>query len=103
VLVEASKAADRILPERRACGWGPRAQSDDSKSEQVRQCMDLQHCLHWLHAVAPTHLKPRHVRCIVHHSHQLPTLLVHLACDGGAVGPKVESSEARVCGVVIHD
>jgi hypothetical protein len=37
-------------------GWDPSAQRDDSKSEQVRQCMDLRHCLHWLHAVAPTHL-----------------------------------------------
>jgi hypothetical protein len=31
------------------------AQSDDSKSEQVRQCVDLQHYLHWLH-LEPTHL-----------------------------------------------
>jgi hypothetical protein len=26
--------------------WDPSAQSGDNKSEQVRQCMDLQHCLH---------------------------------------------------------
>jgi hypothetical protein len=26
--------------------WDPSAQSGDSKSEQSRQCMDLQHCLH---------------------------------------------------------
>ena len=35
-------------------GWDPCAQSDGSKSEQVRQCMDLQHSLHWLH-LGPTH------------------------------------------------
>jgi hypothetical protein len=32
----------------------PSAQRDDSKSEQAMQCMDLQHCLHWLH-LGPTH------------------------------------------------
>jgi hypothetical protein len=36
-------------------GWDPSAVSDDSKSEQVKQCMDLVHCLHWLH-LEPTHL-----------------------------------------------
>jgi hypothetical protein len=30
-------------------GWDPGAQSDDSKSEQVTQCMNLEHCLHRLH------------------------------------------------------
>jgi hypothetical protein len=44
------------------CGWDPSRESDnsksepsESKSEQVRQCMDLEHCLHWLH-LEPTHL-----------------------------------------------
>jgi hypothetical protein len=39
-------------------GWDPRAESNGSKSEQVRQCMDLQHCLHWLHLepLSITHL-----------------------------------------------
>jgi hypothetical protein len=36
-------------------GWDPSAQSEGSKSEQVRQRMDLEHCLHWLH-LEPTHL-----------------------------------------------
>jgi hypothetical protein len=36
-------------------GWDPSEQNEENKSEQVRQCMDLEHCLHWLHAVAPTH------------------------------------------------
>jgi hypothetical protein len=49
-------------------GWDPSAQSEENKSEQVRQCMDLSeqvrqcmdlqhclHCLHWLH-LEPTHL-----------------------------------------------
>jgi hypothetical protein len=31
-------------------------------SAQVMQCMDLAHCLHWLHAVAPTHLVCKHLR-----------------------------------------
>jgi hypothetical protein len=30
-------------------GWDPSAQSGDSKSEQVIQCVDLEHCPHWLH------------------------------------------------------
>jgi hypothetical protein len=34
----------------------PSAQSEGIKSAQVRQCMDRKHCLHWLHAVSPTHL-----------------------------------------------
>jgi hypothetical protein len=36
------------------CGWDPSAQSGGSKSEQVKQCMDPEHCLHWLH-LEPTH------------------------------------------------
>jgi hypothetical protein len=35
-------------------GWDPIAQSEGSKSEQVKQCMNLQHCLHQLH-LEPTH------------------------------------------------
>jgi hypothetical protein len=35
------------------CGWDPSAQSDGSKSEQARHCMDLQHCLHWLRLALP--------------------------------------------------
>jgi hypothetical protein len=30
-------------------GWDPSGESDGSKSEQVKQCMDLEQCLHWLH------------------------------------------------------
>jgi hypothetical protein len=30
-------------------GWGPSAESDDSKTKQVKCCLGLQHCLHWLH------------------------------------------------------
>jgi hypothetical protein len=37
-----------------AGGWGPSGGSDISKSEQVKQCMNLDHCLHWLH-LEPTH------------------------------------------------
>jgi hypothetical protein len=37
------------------CGWVPSGESDSSKSEQVKECMDLEHCLHWLH-LEPTHL-----------------------------------------------
>jgi hypothetical protein len=36
-------------------GWDPSAQSEESKSEQARQCMDVEHCLHWLH-LEPTPL-----------------------------------------------
>jgi hypothetical protein len=36
-------------------GRDPSAESDNSKSEQVEQCMDLEHRLHWLH-LDPTHL-----------------------------------------------
>jgi hypothetical protein len=35
-------------------GWDPSAESDNSKSEQVKNCMDLEHCLHLLH-LEPTH------------------------------------------------
>jgi hypothetical protein len=39
-------------------GWDPSGESDNNnKSEQVKQCMDLRHCLHWLH-LEPTHLPP---------------------------------------------
>jgi hypothetical protein len=37
------------------CGWDPRAQSGDSKSEQAKHCMDLGHGLHWLHLEPLTH------------------------------------------------
>jgi hypothetical protein len=37
------------------CGWDPSAQSDNNKSEQVKQCMDLRQCLNLLH-LEPTHL-----------------------------------------------
>jgi hypothetical protein len=33
-------------------GWDPSAESDGSKSEQVKQCMDLAHFIHWLHLKA---------------------------------------------------
>jgi hypothetical protein len=37
------------------CGrWDPSEENEENKSEQVRQCMDLEHCLHWLH-LEPTH------------------------------------------------
>ena len=59
--------------------WDPSAQSDSNKSEQVKQCMDLKHCLHWLHAVAPTHLvqlmrsRPsHHVHFLCHPVHLSP-------------------------------
>jgi hypothetical protein len=39
--------------------WNPSAQSDDSKSEQVKHCIHLQHSLHWLH-LEPTHLSLPH-------------------------------------------
>jgi hypothetical protein len=48
----ASDGASGVTPD----GWNPSAQRDDSTSEQARQCMDLQHCLHWLH-FEPTHLQ----------------------------------------------
>jgi hypothetical protein len=35
-------------------GWDPSGESEESKPEQVRQCMDLEHCLHSLH-LEPTH------------------------------------------------
>jgi hypothetical protein len=35
--------------------WDPSAHSGNSNSERVRQCIDLEHCLHWLH-LEPTHL-----------------------------------------------
>jgi hypothetical protein len=36
-------------------GWEPSEESVSSKSGRASQCMDLQHCLHWLH-LEPTHL-----------------------------------------------
>jgi hypothetical protein len=36
-------------------GWDPSAQSDDSRSEQVKRCMDLKHCVSFLH-LEPAHL-----------------------------------------------
>jgi hypothetical protein len=36
-------------------GWDPSGESEERKSEQARQCMDLEHSLHWLH-LEPTHL-----------------------------------------------
>jgi hypothetical protein len=36
-------------------GWVPSVQSEESKSEQDKECMDLKHCMHWLH-LEPTHL-----------------------------------------------
>jgi hypothetical protein len=35
-------------------GCDPRAESGGSKLAQARQCMDLEHCLHWLHFDEPT-------------------------------------------------
>jgi hypothetical protein len=46
---------EAVVPCNGTGGWDPSAQSEGSKSEQARQCMDLQHCLHWLH-LGPTHL-----------------------------------------------
>jgi hypothetical protein len=37
-------------------GWVRSRESDSSRSEQVKQCMDLQHCPHWLN-LEPTHPK----------------------------------------------
>jgi hypothetical protein len=48
-------------PTRRPGGWDPSAESDNSKSEQVKHCMDLEHCMHWLH-LEPTHLLHTHAR-----------------------------------------
>jgi hypothetical protein len=45
---------------RRPYGWDPSAHSGESKPEQVRQCMALEHCLHWLH-LEPTHLVHREI------------------------------------------
>jgi hypothetical protein len=36
--------------------WDPSGESSNSKSEQVKQCMDLEHCLHCLH-LELTHLE----------------------------------------------
>jgi hypothetical protein len=36
-------------------GWDPSVQSGGSMSEQVKKCINLEHCLHWLH-LEPTHL-----------------------------------------------
>jgi hypothetical protein len=38
-----------------SCGCDPSAQSGNGKSEQVKQRMDLEHCLHWLR-LEPAHL-----------------------------------------------
>jgi hypothetical protein len=40
-----------------ACSWDPSGESDDSKLEQVKYCIDLVlvHCVHWLH-LELTHL-----------------------------------------------
>jgi hypothetical protein len=39
-------------------GWDPSAQSEESKSEQVKHCIDLVHCVHGAHwlDLEPTHL-----------------------------------------------
>jgi hypothetical protein len=47
------------------CGWDPSAHSGESKPKQVRQCMALEHCLHWLH------LEPAHLGQV---DHPLPAL-----------------------------
>jgi hypothetical protein len=39
-----------------ACGSNSSAQSDGSKPEQVRRCMDLERCLHRIH-LEPTDSK----------------------------------------------
>jgi hypothetical protein len=50
-------------------------QSDCSKSEQVRQCMGLQHCLHWQHfGLHWLHFEPIH-------------LLYYTVCTGYTLGP----------------
>jgi hypothetical protein len=51
----------------RPCGWDPSAQSAESKSEQARQCMDLEyylHCLHCLHCLHWLHLEPTHLALV---------------------------------------
>jgi hypothetical protein len=52
-----------------ACRWDASAQSEVSKSELVRQCIDLQHCLHWLY-LEPTHhvLAEAFMRILVVHT-----------------------------------
>jgi hypothetical protein len=57
-------------------GWDPRAESVNSKSEQVKQGVDLDHCLHWLH-LEPTYLL---YYCCMHWLHLEP--LTHLLCEG---------------------
>jgi hypothetical protein len=56
----------------------PSAQSGGSKSEQVRQCMDLEHCPHWLH-LEPNHLL--YYYCL-HWLHLEPTHLLVLHYTG---------------------
>jgi hypothetical protein len=51
-------------------GWDPSGESDNSKSEQAKQCMDLQHCLHWL-SLGP------HLPTALHWLHLEPAYLLH--------------------------
>jgi hypothetical protein len=55
-------------------GWDPSGESDNSKSEQVKQCMDLEHCLHCLHLEATHLLLPFRAMVRVCSSHQSPHL-----------------------------
>jgi hypothetical protein len=42
-------------------GWDPSAQIDNSKPEQVKHCMDLDHhCLHWLRLEPTQSYSPWH-------------------------------------------
>jgi hypothetical protein len=71
--------------------WDPSGESVNSESEQVRQCMDLEHCLHWLH-LEPTHLlyytgytwSPL-TYCTIHWLHLEPTHLLY--CTGYTWSP----------------
>jgi hypothetical protein len=60
-------------------GWVPSGGSNNSKSEQVQQCMDREHCLHCLH-LEPTHLV--HALCAniqpgMHHIHCIAFPVLH--------------------------
>jgi hypothetical protein len=57
---EARKGAEGRGRERRGGERG--GESDSSKSEQVKECMDLKHFLHWVH-LDPTYLLYYHTVC----------------------------------------
>jgi hypothetical protein len=59
-------------------GYVPRGESDNSKSEQVKHCMDLEHCRHWLHLepTSPTVLHWLHLEL----THPCPYSAQHHYC-----------------------